>query len=126
MTAHIDRAPGQDPHVNYEPSGAGGLHEATPAGEPYEPRVEGRLQRTRIARTNDYAQAGARYRSIERWERDDLVKNLIDQLRQCGRPIQEKMVWHFAQCDAEFGERLADGLAIAAPQAAREPVGSAT
>ncbi len=126
MTAHIDRAPGQNPHVNYEPSGTGGLNEATPAGDPCEPQVDGRLQRTRIARTNDYQQAGERYRSIEPWERDDLVKNLIDQLLRCDRRIQEKMVWHFAQCDAEFGDRVAGGLRMAAPQAAREPVGSGT
>ncbi len=115
MTTHVDRAPGQDPHVNYEPSSNGGLHEATPAGPPHQPLIEGRLQRTRIARTNDYQQPGERYRSIELWERDDLVKNLIDQLRRCERPIQEKMVWHFTQCDPEFGGRLARGIGVTWP-----------
>jgi len=69
-------------------------------------------------------QAGERYRSIETWERDDLVKNLIDQLLQCERRVQEKMVRHFAQCDAGFGDRVAGGLGMAAPQAATEPVGA--
>lgn len=40
-------------------------------------------RRQRISRTNDHAQAGERYRSIEPWERDDLVLNLVDALSQC-------------------------------------------
>jgi catalase len=112
MAAHDEPSPSQNPHVNYEPSSRGGLREATPAGTSCEPNVAGRLQRTTIVRTNDYMQAGERYRSIEAWERDDLVTNLIDQLRQCGRQIQEKMIWHFAQCDAELGRQLAAGIEV--------------
>lgn len=119
MASHLELAPSQNPHVNYEPSSMGGLEEATPAGGPHEPHVEGRLQRSRIVRTNDYQQAGERYRSIEPWERDDLVKNLIDQLRGCDLQIQKKMVLHFSACDAEFGDRVATGIGIAELQAAR-------
>lgn len=105
-------APGQNAHFNYEPSSTGRLGEATPAGAPHAPHVQGSVQRTRIARTNDYRQAGERYRSIEPWERYDLVKNLADQLPRCEPGVQEKMVWHFAQCDAGFGDRAADGLGM--------------
>ena len=59
--------------------------------------------RRKLARTNDYAQAGERYRTMPDWERDDLVANLIDLLGQCEQQIQERMVDHFAQCDPEYG-----------------------
>jgi catalase len=33
-------------------------------------------------------------------------------LSECDKHIQEKMVWHFAQCDEEFGGRIAEGLGL--------------
>jgi hypothetical protein len=41
------------------------------------------------------AQDGERYRLSDEWERDDLVANLVNGLKQCDRHIQERMVWHF-------------------------------
>ncbi len=122
MAYRVDLAGGQDPHINYEPNTAGGLREADPAGAPHEPLVEGRLQRKKIARTNDYQQAGERYRTMPAAEREDLVLNLGDLLRQCERAIQEKMIWHLTQCDAELGGRVADGIGGSAPRTKGEPV----
>ena len=103
---------GANPHVNYEPSSRGGPVEAVPPGAPHEPYVEGRLVRQKISRTDDYAQAGERYRAIEAWERDDLIFNLVGQLEQCNPDIQERMVEHLSRCDAEYGRRVAEGLGI--------------
>ena len=88
----------------------------------HEPLIEGRLQRKKIARTNDYQQAGERYGTMPAEERDDLVTNLCAALGQCEGPIKEKVVWHFAQCDAKFGSRIAAGIGAAPPPAARKPV----
>jgi catalase len=96
MAYGVDLAPGQNPHVNYEPSITGGL------------------TRKRIPRTNDYKQAGERYLLSEQWERDDLVNNLVDALKQCRREIQERMVWHFFMCEDEWGQRVGDALGISA------------
>lgn len=112
---------GENPHVNYEPSSTGGLPEATPAGPAYRPEVSGAVGRQKIARTNDYAQAGERYRTMPGEEREDLVRNLVDLLGECERHVQERMAGHFARCDAEFGRRVADGLGVPVP----EPVGAA-
>jgi catalase len=60
MTYRVDVAPGQNPHVNYEPSSLGGLQEAQPSGKPYTPYVAGNLVRQKIERTDDYQQAGER------------------------------------------------------------------
>ncbi len=56
-------------------------------------------------------QAGERYRTIDQWERDDLVFNLVDALSQCNKDIQERMIGLLRQCDEEYGQRVADGLA---------------
>lgn len=113
---------GSDPSVNYEPSVRAGLAEADNSYRGYEPYVEGRIQRASIERTNDYQQAGERYRTIEQWERDDLVLNLVGGLSQCDRVLQDMMLVHIARCDAEFGQRVADGLGLAVPAGAAEAV----
>jgi len=111
MSFYVDGA-GENPHVNYEPSSLGGLSEAAPAGAPHEPYIEGRLQRNPIERTNNFKQAGERYRTIEPWERDDLVNNMITLLGQCEQHVQERTVKLFAQCDHEYGARVAEGLKL--------------
>jgi catalase len=115
MAYGVDLGQGQNPHVNYEPSITGGLREATyPTHDEQGPEIVGRLTRKRIPRTNDYAQAGERYLLSEQWEKDDLVKNLVDALSQCDRPIQERMVWHWFMAEDELGQRVGDGLGITA------------
>ncbi len=109
---------GDNPHINYEPSSLGGLAEAEPAGAPYEPEIRGRLTRATLDRTNDYAQAGDRYRTMPDWEREDLICNLTDLIGQCDRQVKERMVGHFAQCDADFGRRIAEGVGVSVPREA--------
>jgi catalase len=106
---------GTNPHVNYEPSIAGGLREGrAPKHDEQGPEIVGRVTRKRIPKTADYQQAGERYLLSEQWERDDLVKNLVAALSQCDREIQERMVWHFYLCEDELGQRVGDGLGISA------------
>jgi catalase len=115
MAYGVDLGPGQNPHVNYEPSITGGLREAQyPTHDEQGPEIVGRLTRKRIPRTNDYKQAGERYLLSEQWEKDDLVANLVDALSQCDRPIQERMVWHWFMAEDELGQRVGDGLGISA------------
>ncbi|MEU9018230.1 catalase [Actinomadura sp. NPDC048394] len=113
MTYYVDGA-GENPHVNYEPSITGGLHEAQyPTHDDQGPEIRGRLTRKRIPRANDYEQAGQRYLLMEDWERDDLVDNFVGQLSQCVRPVQERMVWHFLLVEDDLGLRVGKGLGIA-------------
>jgi catalase len=114
MAYRVDTAPGQNPHVNYEPSSMNGLQQAEPAGAEYSPHIEGRLVRQPIERTNDYKQAGELYRSFSYRERDDLIANLIDALKDAPRVVQEKQVYHFTQADADYGRRVAEGLGLQA------------
>jgi catalase len=113
MTYAIDG--GGNPSVNYEPSITGGPQEAPrPAHTEQGPVVEGRLTRARIARTDDYTQAGQRYLLSEQWEKDELVSNWIGNLSQCDRPIQERMLWHLFMAEDELGARVGEGLGITA------------
>jgi catalase len=106
---------GANPHVNYEPSITGGLREAQyPTHDEQGPVIEGRLTRKRIPRTNDYIQAGQRFLLMEPWEQDDLVKNLVANISEAVRPVQERMVWHFFMCEDELGRRVGEGLGISA------------
>ncbi|WP_040793721.1 catalase [Nocardia paucivorans] len=106
---------GENPHVNYEPSITGGLQEARPpAHDEQGPQITGRLTRKHIPRTNDYEQAGQRFQLMHAWEQDDLVTNLVANIGQAARAVQERMVWHFYMCDDELGQRVGEGLGITA------------
>lgn len=113
MSYGVDLAPGQNPHVNYEPSQHNGLHTARPAPN-NPPEIHGRLTQSVIERRNDYVQARGRYNTMMDWERDDLVKNMGDLLGQCERDVQERMIWHFLLVHDDYGRRVGDALGITA------------
>jgi catalase len=82
MTYLVDTG-GENPHINYAPSTMGGLGEADyPTHDEQGPLIQGRLTRARIPRTNDCQQAGERFRMMEDWERDDLVRNFVELIGQ--------------------------------------------
>jgi len=111
MSHGVDLAPGQNPHVNYEPSLHSGLHEAE--RKPINtPEIRGRLVQEVLDRRNDYVQARARYCTIMDWERDDLVHNMGDLLGQCERDVQERMLWHLFLVHDEYGARVAEALGM--------------
>jgi catalase len=114
MSYGRDLAPGQNPHVNYEPSIHNGLHES-PREEPNNsPEIRGRLTRSVIERRNDYIHARGRYCTMMDWERDDLVLNMGTLLGQCERDVQERMVWHLFMVHDEYGSRVGEMLGISA------------
>jgi catalase len=114
MAYNVDGGSG-NPSVNYEPSITGGPQEAPKPGHTEQgPVIEGRLTRAKIARTNDYTQAGERYLLSEQWEKDELVANWVGNLSQCDRPIQERMLWHLFMAEDELGARVGEGLGMTA------------
>ena len=126
MAYHVDGIEaGEDPHVNYEPSARSASLEVAPkSGQDYQPYVEGRVVRQTISRTNNYKQAGERYRSFEPWERDELISNLVGALKVCDAGVQERMVSHLSQCDEEYGRRVAEGLKANAVEGKSESAAS--
>ncbi len=118
MSFRRDVAPGQNPHVNFEPSIHNGLSESAEDAPNNPPEIHGRLTRSVIERRNDYVQARARFCTMMDWERDDLVHNMIDQLSQCERDVQERMLWHFFLVHDQYGGRVAEGLGMSAADVA--------
>ncbi|MCP8970019.1 catalase [Ectobacillus ponti] len=116
MEYSVDMAPGQNPHVNYEPSIIGGLKEAEPNGKEHEPHYDANLVRQKIDRTNDFGQAGQTYRAFDDVERDELISNLVGALSVCRPAIQDKMIEYFTSADPDYGRRVREGL-NQAPQA---------
>jgi catalase len=113
MTYFVDAGPGQSKHVNYEPSSMGGLAEAPQPAKDYHQWVEGHLGRYQTTRTaDDYKQAGDRYRTFDDRERDDLINNLVADMKACPEHIALRMVWHFWHCDEDYGRRVAEGAGI--------------
>jgi catalase len=74
--------------------------------------VEGDIVRAKITLTDDYTQAGERYRSLGQLDQDHLVDNIADSLAKADKPIQQRMVNHLAKADSELGRRVAQGLAL--------------
>jgi catalase len=112
MSFQRDLAPGQNPHVNYEPSIHGGLNEAQRAEPNNPPEIRGSLTRSVLDRRNDYVQARGRFCTMMDWEREDLIFNMGDLLSQCQRDVQERMVWHFFLVHDDYGHGVAEKLGI--------------
>ena len=113
MSYGVDLAPGQNSHVNYEPSLHNGLHEAErkPSNPP---EVRGVLTQSVLDRRNDYVQARARYCTMMEWERDDLVGNMGELLGACERDVQERMLWHLFLVHDDYGTRVGQALGMTA------------
>lgn len=124
MQYQTDIPPGANPHINYEPSLIDGLKEAPKNGPDHTPYAQGNLVRQKIDRTNDFKQAGERYRMFEDWEREDLIFNLVNTLAPVDRRIQDKMVELFTNCDEDYGRRVREGLEASRNQNGSGPIGS--
>ncbi|AZN38725.1 catalase [Paenibacillus albus] len=105
-----DRAEGQNPHVNYEPSSMGGLQEAVKQGSDHEPHYDAKLTRQKLDRANDFKQAGDTFRAFDSTEQDELIGNLVGALSGCKNDIRERMISYFTQADADYGRRVSEGL----------------
>lgn len=97
--------------VNYEPNTlAGGMPREAPAYPTSHYRVEGNVVRRKISLTNDFEQAGERYRSLSKVDQDHLIDNIVDSLGKADKPIQQRMVENLFKADPEYGKRVAEGL----------------
>jgi catalase len=99
--------------VNYEPSSiAGGSPVEVPAGTQHAYRVQGEMTRQKISKTNDFQQAGQKYRSLSKIDKDHLVDNLIADLAHIDKPIQQRVIENLIKADSELGKSVAAGLKL--------------
>jgi catalase len=99
--------------VNYEPNTLGGGMPRESGDTTFEGRpFAGGEVRQKIARTNDFHQAGERYRSLSKKDQDHLVENIVDPLSHAKKEIQKRMVENLRKADADLGRRVAKGLRL--------------
>jgi catalase len=98
--------------VNYEPN----RHQDTPKEDPAyreaSTPIGGAAGRQKIAKTNDFGQAGQVWRRFSNEEKDALVKNLTADLKQVAEATLLRAICNFYRADAELGQRLADNLNV--------------
>ena len=100
--------------VNYEPNSlAGGTpKEAIEEGKSRVYQLEGELTRQKISLTNDFAQAGERYHSLNKIDQEHLIDNLIADLMHIDKPIQKRVISNLNNADAALGRFVANGLKL--------------
>jgi len=100
--------------VNYEPNSLGGgmPSEAPEEGTPHAYRIEGEVARRKISKTNDFVQAGERYRAFSKIDQEYLVDNLIADLLHIDKPIQQRVTDNLTKADPELGRSIAKGLKL--------------
>ncbi len=99
--------------VNYEPNTlGGGMPAEAPATPDEKYLLEGTVTRRKISLTNDFEQAGQRYRSLGKNDQDHLVDNIVDSLGKANKQIQKRMAENLTKADKELGKRVAKGLKL--------------
>lgn len=99
--------------VNYEPNTlADGIPCEAPATPTEDSNIKGKVVRQKISLTNDFQQAGERYRSLGKMDQDHLVDNIADSLGKANKPIQQRMVASLKKADPELGKRIAKELGL--------------
>lgn len=98
--------------INYEPNRYADRPKADPAYLESETPLEGKAGRQKIYKTLDFKQAGERYRAFSEAERENLIKNLANDLSQVNKQTRLLAICNFYRADREYGERLAKALNI--------------
>jgi catalase len=99
--------------VNYEPNTLAGEMPREALAMPTEDlTVKGKVMRKKILLTNDFQQAGQRYRSLSKVDQDHLVDNIVDSLGKAGNPIQRRMLENLKKADTELGKRIGNALKL--------------
>lgn len=99
--------------VNYEPNTLNqGYPKEAPESLSQPQCVKGCIVRKTIPLTDDFKQAGDRYRSLKKEEQEHLIDNIVNDLWTVDKEIQLKAIGNLTKACREFGERVARGLGV--------------
>ena len=89
--------------INYSPNSLANNH-PLPADIPVpKPKyVSGNVERKVISKTDDFTQAGERYRSLNKLEKARLCDNIAVELWKCKPDIIARVIQYFENADKEF------------------------
>ncbi len=68
--------------------------------------AKGYIARTPIVKTDDYTQAGERYRSLSPADKQHLAENIAVELAQCRRDIIERVLSNFAKASKDWANNV--------------------
>lgn len=97
--------------VNYFPSRHDPVRHAQP--HPINAKhLSGTRERRMISKENNFAQAGARFRSLEKARAERLVSRIADALASPRVSLEVRRIWigYWSQCDPMMGRRIAQLL----------------
>ncbi|MDO7906435.1 catalase [Paenibacillus sp. JX-17] len=98
--------------VNYEPNSLAGTPQEDQQYRDSRIPVSGYITREKIEKPDDFTQAGEQHRSYSQEQQENLLGNLLNDLRQVPEQIQLRAVCNFIRADLQLGGRLAAGLGI--------------
>jgi len=98
--------------INYQPNRYDDEPKPDPRYRESETPLTGSTGRKPVQLTNDFQQAGERYRSFSEQEKNNLIRNLVRDLQHVHKQTKLLAICNFYRADREFGERLAEGLGI--------------
>lgn len=109
--------------INYEPNSYETEPQAAAAPQYQEsaPAMHGHAVRKVIEKTNDFQQAGERYRSYSEQEKANLIKNLAADLAEVNERTKLLAICNFYRADVEYGQRLAEALHVDLSAFAQRP-----
>jgi catalase len=102
----------QTGHINYEPNSYADTPKEAPEFQDAGAPLTGPSGRQKIAKTNDFGQAGQVYNRYSEEEKAALLANLADDLAQVDQPIQLRAICNFYRADAGLGRKLAEALKV--------------
>ncbi|MBH5319818.1 catalase [Paenibacillus sp. GSMTC-2017] len=98
--------------INFEPNSASDTpKEAVEYNDSYSPQYGG-AGRQKIDRTDDFTQAGERYRSLPEEQQGNLVTNLVNELKATNDDIRLRAICNFFRADRKLGMKLSEELGV--------------
>lgn len=107
MTMNPDPSP-----VNYEPNSDSNSPQEDPAYQDSFAPLQGGAGRQKIEKTDDFTQAGERYRSLSEQQQVSLISNLANDLKATNDDIRLRAICNFFRADRTFGSKLAEELGV--------------
>ncbi|MFD0694375.1 catalase [Paenibacillus sp. GCM10027628] len=102
----------QPSSVNYEPTRHADAPKEAPEYRDSTMPLQGSAGRQKIAKTNDFAQAGDTFRSFSEQEQENFISNLVGDLASVHEKSKLMAICNFYRADAGLGQRIADGLKV--------------
>ncbi|MGG7177623.1 catalase [Clostridium paraputrificum] len=72
----------------------------------------GEINGQKICKTEDFRQAGERYRLLCDKDKENLIDNIVDDMWSSAKEVKYKMIEYFTMADKDFGRKVKKGLKL--------------